>query len=105
VPTSAVVLAGVVAVLGAAGLLWVTARLRREVDATRRMLRRVHAAADEVEHVDRARRRLTGGPSFARQSATGAGRAVLRSGQAIAGIPYAILDSIGRRRPGRDESP
>lgn len=97
-PTSGLLLAGVGTAVAAVALLWATVRLRREVDATRRLLARVRLAADEVERVDRARRQLADGISLARGGATGAGKAVLRSGQAIAGIPYAILDSIGRRR-------
>jgi hypothetical protein len=55
-------------------------------------------ALDEAERVDWAWRQLGDGLSLAREGATGAGRVVRRSGLAIAGIPYAILVGIGRRR-------
>jgi hypothetical protein len=106
-PSSVLLLGGVVAIVAAAGLLWSTAGLRGDVRAARGLLDRARVAVDEAERVDRARRQLGPGLSLARGSATGAvgaGRMVGRSGQAIAGIPYAILLGIGRRRRGRDGS-
>jgi hypothetical protein len=97
-PSSVLLLAGAAAVAAAAVLILLTARLRREVDAARRLVGRVRVACDEVTRVDQARRQLGDGRYLAREGATGAGRMVRRSGVAIAGIPYAILVGIGRRR-------
>jgi hypothetical protein len=99
-PSSALLLAGVVSVACAVGLVGAIQILRREVVSARRMLHRVVVAADEVERVDRARRQLVDGVGLTRAGASGVNRVVRRSGLAVAGIPYAILDSIGRIRRG-----
>jgi hypothetical protein len=100
VSSSALLGAGLIAVAAAVGLLWATARLRRDVEAARRLLHRVAVAADEIERVEQARRQWIDGVGLARGGATGVNRVVRRSGQTIAGIPYAILDGIGRLRRG-----
>jgi hypothetical protein len=101
-PTSALLFAGVISIAGAVGLLVTVQILRREVASARRLLRRVTVAVDEAERVEQARRQLVDGVGLARGSAGGVNRAVRRSGSAIAGIPYAIIDSIVRIR--RDDS-
>jgi hypothetical protein len=102
VSSSALLVAGIAAVVVAGVLLGLTARARRDVEAVRRLLHRVVVAADEVERVDRARRQWGDSIALARGGATGVNRVVRRSGQTIAGIPYAILDGIGRIRRGDD---
>lgn len=82
--------------VGGGGLLALTRRERRRLDEVRHLLVRVNAASDEVEHVDWARRRLGDGFNLAWDGATGVNDVVRKSGQAIAGIPFAILDTIGR---------
>lgn len=89
-------LAGLAMLAGGAGLLVAVRRERRRLGEVRHLLVRVSAAADEVEHVDWARRRLGDGFNLAWDGATGVNDVVRRSGQAIAGIPFAILDTIGR---------
>jgi len=91
-----VLLAGLAMLAGGAGLLVAVRRERRRLGEVRHLLVRVSAAADEVEHVDWARRRLGDGFNLAWDGATGVNDVVRRSGQAIAGIPFAILDTIGR---------
>jgi hypothetical protein len=98
VPSSVLLVVGTGTLLCGVGLLAVTLRLRRRIDEVRRSLRRVTAAADEVERVEWAWRRLADGFTVARDGASGVNEVVRRSSQAIAGIPYAILDSIGRGR-------
>jgi hypothetical protein len=100
-PSSALVLAGILSVACAVGLLVAVRILRRKVESARRILRRVIVAADEVERVDRARRQLVDGVGLTRAGAGSVNRVVRRSGLAIAGIPYAVLDSIGRIRGGK----
>jgi hypothetical protein len=100
VSSSALLGAGLVAVAAAVMLVWATARLRRDVEAVRRLLHRVAVAADEIERVEQARRQWIDGVGLARGGAIGVNRVVRRSGQTIAGIPYAILDGIGRLRRG-----
>ncbi|HKE68200.1 MAG TPA: hypothetical protein VKB55_03035 [Nocardioidaceae bacterium] len=95
-PSSVVLLAGLAMLAGGAGLLVAVRRERRRLGEVRHLLVRVSAAADEVEHVDWARRRLGDGFNLAWDGATGVNDVVRRSGQAIAGIPFAILDTIGR---------
>jgi hypothetical protein len=99
-PSSALLLAGVLSVACAVGLLVAVRDVRREVVSARRILRRVVVAAEEIERVDRARRQLVDGVGLARGGASGVNRVVRRSGLAIAGIPYAILDGVGRIRRG-----
>ena len=89
-------LAGLAMLAAGAWLLVAIRRERRRLDEVRHLLVRVAAAADEVEHVDWARRRLGDGFNLAWDGATGVNDVVRRSGQAIAGIPFAILDTIGR---------
>jgi hypothetical protein len=91
-----VLLVGLAMLAGGAGLLVAIRRERRRLGEVRHLLVRVSAAADEVEHVDWARRRLGDGFNLAWDGATGVNDVVRRSGQAIAGIPFAILDTIGR---------
>jgi hypothetical protein len=105
VPGSALLVAGLVVVVAAAVLLWTVARLRSDVASARRLLRRVDVAAAEVERVDRAWRHVGDGLSRARGGAIGVNRVVRRSGQAVAGIPYAILDGIARIRRRDDATP
>lgn len=89
-------LVGLAMLVGGGGLLGLTRREHRRLDEVRHLLVRVNAAADEVEHVDWARRRLGDGFNLAWDGATGVNDVVRKSGQAIAGIPFAILDTIGR---------
>ena len=89
-------LAGLTVLASGAWLLVAVRRERRRLDEVRHLVVRVAAAADEVEHVDWARRRLGDGFNLAWDGATGVNDVVRRSGQAIAGIPFAILDTIGR---------
>lgn len=99
-PSSALLIAGVLSVACAGGLLVAVRTLRRDVVSARRILRRVVVAAEEVERVDRARRQLVDGVGLTRAGVGSVNRVVRRSGLAIAGIPYAVLDSIGRVRRG-----
>jgi hypothetical protein len=101
-PTSALVLAGVLSIACAVGLLVAVRILRREVASAHRIHRRILVAVEEAERVDRARRQLVDGVGLARGGASGVNRVFRRSGLAIAGIPYSILDSIGRMRRGDD---
>ena len=95
---------GLAMLVSGVGLLVATVRQRRRLDDVRRLLVRITSAADEVDHVDWARRRLGDGFNFARDGATGVNDVVRRSSQAIAGIPYAILDTIGRNLRRDDDS-
>lgn len=97
-PSSLLLVVGVGTLLCGAGLLAATVRLRRRIDEVCRRLRRVTVAADEVERVEWAWRRLGDGFTLARGGASGVNDVVRRSSQAIAGIPFAILDTISRSR-------
>ncbi|HYJ67578.1 MAG TPA: hypothetical protein VEX15_07925 [Nocardioidaceae bacterium] len=101
-PNSALLLAGVISISCAVGMLVVVRLLGNRIASSRRTLRRVLVAVEEFEHVDRARRQLVDGVGLARSGTSGVNRVVRRSGSAIAGIPYAIFDSIGRIRRGDD---
>jgi hypothetical protein len=91
---------GIVVLLCGVALLAAAGRLRRRLDETSRLLLRVTTASDEVERVEWAWRRLGDGFTLARDGATGVNDVVPRSGQALTGIPYAILESLMRaKRP------
>jgi len=96
VPSSVLLVVGIGTLLCGVGLLAATVRLRRRIDELHRRLRRVTVATDEVERVEWAWRRLSDGFTLARGGASGVNEVVRRSSQAIAGIPHAILDTIGR---------
>jgi type II secretory pathway pseudopilin PulG len=97
-PSSALVVAGLLSIACAVGLLVAVRMVRRDVASARRLLHRVIVAVEEAERIDAARRQLVDGVGLARDGASGVNRVVRRSGSAIAGIPYAILDGIGRMR-------
>jgi hypothetical protein len=106
VSSSVLLVAGGSAVLCGIGLLWATARIRRRLESTHRLLDRLTATAGEVERVEFARRQLDASlgatRAIARGGATGVNEVVRRSSQMIAGVPYAILEGIGRVRRRND---
>jgi hypothetical protein len=104
VPSSVPLVVGIAALLCGIVVLAAAVRLRRRLEEARRLLLRVTTAADEVERIEWAWRRLGDGFTLARDGATGVNDVVRRSGQALAGIPYAILESLMQAKRRDDPS-
>jgi hypothetical protein len=104
VPSSILLVVGIAALLCGVVLSAAAVRLRRRLDETSRLLLRVTTAADEVERIEWAWRRLGDGFTLARDGATSVNDVVRRSGQALAGIPYAILESLMQAKRRDDPS-
>src|SRR5262245_36515500 len=94
VPSSVLLVAGIAVLLSGVAMLVATRRVRRRLDETDRLVRRVTTAADEVQRIEWAWRRLGDGFTLARDGATGVNEVVRRSGQALTGIPLAILEGL-----------